>query len=296
MSAPLVALLTAAQTTLARAGVEAPGREARLLLAHARGQADRGLPPAAVDAVDEATRVRFEAVVARRARREPFAYVVGEREFWSLPFSVGPDVLVPRPESETLVEAALALKPDACAPLRILDLGTGSGCLLLALLAERPQAWGVGIDRSGAAIARARANAQALGLSHRAAFVVGDWLEAVTGRFDIIVSNPPYIPDAEISHLEPEVARYEPRLALAGGSDGLHCYRRIFPALSKHWTASGVALFEMGADQAAAAVGLAASFNFSEIAVRPDLAGQARCLIVRGDTSKKDVGMSRRSG
>ena len=153
----------------------------------------------------------FEALIERRRDREPVSQILGQWEFWSLPFYVTAATLTPRPDTETLVQAALDLLPDRKATLRLLDLGTGSGCLLLALLHELPAARGLGIDRSPAALAVAERNASALGLADRAQFALGDWAEGLSGRFDLIVSNPPYIPRHEIPGLMPEVSRHEPR-------------------------------------------------------------------------------------
>ncbi len=168
----------------------------------------------------------------RAARRgEPLAYILGYREFWSLRFAVSPTTLIPRPESETLIEARWAFRvhPEA---RRILDLGTGTGCLLIAALTEFPEAFGVGVDRSPDAVRLARDNAVRLGVAGRAGFMCGDWGEALTGRFDLVLSNPPYVESGVIPGLMPEVARFEPRAALDGGPDGLDAYRRLIPALS----------------------------------------------------------------
>src|SRR4051812_20161064 len=205
------ALLTAAAERLRLAGVESPRREARLLLAYALGVKQEDLVSRHVGQPGAEALARFETALARRAAREPLAYILGSREFWSLDFAVGPDVLVPRPDSEALIEEALRRFPDRDAPLRGLDLGTGSGCLLLAFLSERPAAQGVGADISPAALGVAAQNAAALRLEKRTRFVHSDWMEKISGRFDAIFINPPYIAQGELSTLEPEVARYEPR-------------------------------------------------------------------------------------
>jgi release factor glutamine methyltransferase len=223
----------------------------------------------------------FRQLVSRRAAREPLSHLVGRREFWSLPFKVTADTLDPRPDSETIVEAALDCVSDRSAPLRILDLGTGTGCLLLALLSELPTASGVGVDRSVAAARVAAENAAALGLGGRAAFVVGDWGQAVTGGFDLIVSNPPYIPRDHIDGLELEVSRYEPHLALAGGEDGLSAYRAILPDVPGFLSPGGVAVLEIGADQADSVTALAQKVGLLVSPVRSDLASRDRCLVCR---------------
>lgn len=197
----------------------------------------------------------LQSLTARRIKREPMAYILGEREFWGLPFKVTPAVLVPRPDSETLIEAVLALMPDRQRAWRILDLGVGSGCLLLTLLREYPQATGAGLDASPEALAVAGENAVALGVADRASLVTGDWrrpgwLEAVGGPFDLVVSNPPYVESGAIDGLMPEVARFEPRLALDGGADGLDAYRLIATAGPQLITPGGYVVVEVGEGQA----------------------------------------------
>jgi release factor glutamine methyltransferase len=183
------------------------------------------------------------------------AYILGEREFWGLPFKVSPAVLVPRPDSETVIEAALALMPDRSRPWQILDLGLGSGCLLLTLLREYPRSRGVGLEVSEEALAVAQANASALGVDERARLVLGDWrrstwLEGISGPFDLLVSNPPYIEAGAIEGLMPEVSRFEPRLALDGGPDGLAAYRAIAAAAVDLVSSGGRILVEAGINQA----------------------------------------------
>jgi release factor glutamine methyltransferase len=215
--------------------------------------------------------------VRRRAAGEPLSRLRGAREFWSLDFALSPETLDPRPESETLVAAALDAVPDRAARLRLLDLGTGTGCLLLALLSELPNAWGLGIDRAAGAAATARANAVALGLASRAAFIVGDWGEALRGGFDFVVSNPPYIPSADIPALAPEV-RHDPLRALDGGPDGLDAYRALAPDLAR--LLRGTALIELGAGQAPAAARIMRTAGLDVRGTRPDLAGIDRCLVL----------------
>jgi release factor glutamine methyltransferase len=197
---------------------------------------------------------RLRALTARRVLREPMAYILGEREFWGLPFKVSPAVLVPRPDSETLIEAALALMPDRQRAWRILDLGLGSGCLLLTLLREYPAASGVGMELSSEALAVAKANAEALGVDRRTRLVPGDWRQPdwqqqLGGPFDLVVSNPPYIAAGTIERLMPEVARFEPRLALDGGPDGLAAYHAIATAAAALVAPGGRLLVEAGEGQ-----------------------------------------------
>ena len=252
-----------------------PRLEARLLLAHAMGCSVADLlrdPRASVPAS------AYESLVARRAAHEPLAYLLGRREFWSLDFAVSPATLIPRPDSETLVEAAL----DACphGPERVLDLGTGTGCLVLAVLHECPGAFGIGVDLSPAAATLAAANAAALGLSLRSAFLCGDWSAALTGRFDLILSNPPYIATGEIAGLMPDVSDYEPALCLDGGADGYDAYRRLVPELPGLLQPHGAAVLELGAGQAVTVTALAAAAGL-RADIRTDLGGIARAIVLR---------------
>ena len=211
-SMTLRATLADAAEVLRDAGLEDPRREARLLLGAALGVAPEILLGAPERVMENDQRRLFDSLIRRRAAREPAAYILGEREFWSLPFRVSRDTLIPRPDSETLIEAALDTIEDYSAPRRLLDLGTGSGCLLLAALSELRGAFGVGVDISEAALAVARANAEALGLAARARFLCGDWGGALRcgsrGGFDLIVANPPYIEDSEMAALSPEITGY----------------------------------------------------------------------------------------
>ncbi|WP_051033514.1 peptide chain release factor N(5)-glutamine methyltransferase [Sandarakinorhabdus sp. AAP62] len=213
----------------------------------------------------------YEKLIERRANGEPVAHITGSREFWSLALKVTPDVLIPRPDTETLIEVALQ---RCTAPRRILDLGTGSGALLLAALSEWPQATGLGIDASPAALAVAQENAHRTGLAERAAFRLGDWGEGLTERFDLILSNPPYI--AENDSLSEEVRRHEPARALFAGSDGLDDYRRILPQLAELLNPGGLALLEIGHRQGPALLDMAAAHGLAA-RIYPDLAGRDRC-------------------
>ena len=263
---------------LAAAGIPDPRREARLLLSHAAR-----LPPAALlrdpeRPVDATGAAEFDACLARRAAREPLALILGRQEFWSLSFAVSPATLIPRADSEAVVEAALAARPEPAAPFRVLDLGTGTGCLLLAVLHERPAAWGAGVDLSPDAARLAARNAGALGLASRSAFVCADWDAPLRGRFDLVLSNPPYVQTAAIAGLMPEVARHEPARALDGGADGLAAYRRILARLPALLAPSGVAVLELGEGQSEAVGALAAAAGLPRQDTRRDLAGIARAL------------------
>jgi len=219
------------------AGVESAALDARLLLCHAAGIAHEALVARGDALASDSLREDFDSLIARRAGGEPTARILGAREFWGLPFKLGPETLVPRPDSECIVTAALETITDKAAALRVLDLGTGSGCLLLSLLSELPNASGIGVDISEGALEIARANAKALGFERRAIFQQGNWADGVEGPFDIIISNPPYIPASEMGMLMRDVRDHDPARALDGGADGLDCYRfildQVFPLLAQ---------------------------------------------------------------
>jgi release factor glutamine methyltransferase len=207
------------------------------------------------------------------------ALLLGRQGFWTLDLEVSPDTLIPRADSETIVEAALAAAP---APARVLDLGTGTGCLLLAVLSERPNAWGLGIDLSPRAAALAARNARTCGLAPRATFLAADWSAPLgpTARFDLILSNPPYIPTPDLAALMPEVAAHEPARALDGGPDGLAAYRRILAALPALLAPGGTAVLEVGIHQATPVAALARTHGLTHRETRPDLAGIPRALVL----------------
>ena len=276
--------LGAAAAALRAAGVDAPRRDARLLMQHALRLspeallAEDGLP--LTD--DEAA--RLGAHVRRRAAREPIAYLIGRREFWSLDIAVEHCTLVPRPESETLVEAVLARAVRLPARPRLLDLGTGSGCLLIALLSELPGALGLGIDVSAAAVSLARSNADRHGLGERASFAAADWGAPLAARFEIVVSNPPYVAAPELASLAPEIARHEPRVALAGGKDGYACYRQLAPQVAQLLAPGGLAAVELGAGMADEVGSLFTAAGLVEIGRRCDLSGVERCAMFARDS------------
>jgi release factor glutamine methyltransferase len=220
--------------------------------------------------------LRIEALAARRLIHEPVARIVGEKEFWGLSFIVTPAVLVPRPETETVVEQALA-RVDRAAALRIADLGTGSGAILLALLSELLHAHGIGIDIAAGALDAARRNAQRLGLADRADFVLGDFA-AVEGTFDLVVSNPPYVASADIATLSPDVRKYDPHQALDGGPDGLAAYRAIAALAPRLLAPAGHLVVEIGAEQESAVSQIFLQSGLAMAAVRHDLAGIPRVL------------------
>jgi release factor glutamine methyltransferase len=264
-----------------QAGIDSPDTDARLLIAEALDigrtelmvHGDRAVTPDQVKAID--------ALAQRRLAHEPVARILGRKEFWSLPLQVSGAVLVPRPDTETVVEAALdfvvrgGLRME---PLRILDIGTGSGALLLALLSELPQARGTATDISAAALAVARANAERLDLASRCTFIECDIAQGVPAPFDLIVSNPPYIVHADIAALEPEVRNYDPALALDGGGDGLEVYRAIARDAGRLLAPGGRLIVELGAGQKSAVRTLFTEAGLNVTAVRADLAGIPRAL------------------
>ncbi len=270
-----------AAAILRAAGVATPWLDAGLLLAHALGMTREEILIKAERPLAAAESIAFTALIARRARREPVSHLLGRREFWSLDFTVGPDVLDPRPDSETLIESVLSRIGDRAAPLTILDLGTGSGCLLLALLHELPKASGLGRDLSAAALAVAAKNAAALGLARRCRFDEGDWGRGLTQAFDIIVANPPYLTRRDMAETAPEVRDFEPHLALDGGDDGLDAYRRLGPDILRLLTPEGFAAIEIGRDQGDPVRALFASAGLVMESGARDLAGIERCLVFR---------------
>jgi release factor glutamine methyltransferase len=267
-------ILDGAMRLLAEAGIENPRGEARLLLAHALG-IGRDQTLTATPTPQETA--RFNALVARRRAHEPFAYIASRKEFWSLDFAVGPGVLVPRPDTETLIEEAIRLVPDRGAPLHIADLGTGSGAILIAVLKEFSHATGIGFESSPQAHGYASLNAARL-IGARAEIRLAEWDNA-QGPFDLVFSNPPYIPSADIESLAPDVSRYEPRQALDGGADGLDAYRGLAKLLPGLLKSGGLALLEIGLGQANIVEPLFRDLEIVRIA--PDLSGVPRCVILR---------------
>lgn len=268
--------LRAAIPRLAGAGVPDAARDARRLLAFAMGLAPDRMPLHQSDALTPEAAARFEAALTARAARQPVSQITGTRLFWGRAFRVTPDVLDPRPETEILIEAALAARFT-----RVLDLGTGSGAILLTLLAERPEATGMATDLSAAALAVADENARTLGLSARVEFRRSDWFAEVAGRFDLIVSNPPYIAASEMAALAPEVLEWEPHMALSPGGDGLSAYRAIAANAAAHLTPEGRVMVEIGPTQAAAVTALFATAGLGRTQTLPDLDGRDRVVVAR---------------
>jgi release factor glutamine methyltransferase len=261
------------------AGIDGPRRDARLLLALALGASY----PATLDGAQILTAnqaERFESYLARREAREPVARIKGVREFWGLDFILSADTLDPRPDSETLIEAAIATFPEPHYLNRILDLGTGSGCLLCAALYEFPHALGIGVDCQPRAVKIAEKNAGLLGLGPRTAFIAGDWGDALAlGSFDLILANPPYIADGDIADLPPEVSQYDPHGALAAGADGLGAYRALIPQAQRLLAPGGMLVVEVGVGQSDKIAVLMVAAELRVIEIRRDLAGQERCIV-----------------
>ncbi|GMG82307.1 peptide chain release factor N(5)-glutamine methyltransferase [Paralimibaculum aggregatum] len=272
------------------AGLADPAREAQLILRWASGLSPRAFAAARRDPPGPVERARAARALAARLDRRPFSHVTGRRAFWGRDFCTGPEVLDPRPETETLVAAALEARFA-----RLLDLGTGSGCLLLTLLAERPGTTGLGTDTSGPALRMAQRNARRLGLEARAVFARADWVDGLPpGTWDLVVSNPPYIAAHEIPGLAPEVARHEPRAALTPDSgpagDGLGAYRRIAASLPETLAPGGRAILELGRGQAAAVAGIIEATGLAVAGLRRDLDGNERAIIaVHGKKTPKST-------
>ena len=264
---------------LRAAKIESPRREARLLLAYATGKTVEWIVAHNDERTEELP--QFENALGRREAREPLSHILGEREFWSLPFQVNASVLDPRPDSEIIVSSVLAYYLETDRPLKIADLGTGTGCLLLSILHERPTAEGIGVDISESALSTARGNASILGLSARATFVQSDWDSELDGTFDVVLSNPPYIPTAEIEGLAPEIARYEPRCAIDGGADGLVAYRRIADALPQLLEPNGLVALEIGQGQDSSVPKILRDSGIQIVSLEKDLAGIPRCVLGR---------------
>lgn len=266
------------------AGFENPRLDARLLAASVMGIDVARLFSHPEMLLTEAQSKVLEALTQRRLSHEPVSRILGFREFWSLEFQIDESTLDPRPDSETLIEAVLERIPDHAAPLSILDMGTGSGCLVLALLSELTAATGVGIDISAQALEMAAHNAKNLGLDKRVQFAKSNWFKEKpfdhAKRFDVIISNPPYISDDDILKLEPDVRSFDPIEALSGGQDGLRAYRELLADMARYRSSSGIIALEIGWKQAAAVEQIGASCGLKTKAIVKDIADRDRVLIL----------------
>lgn len=278
MTDTLVSLWTNVRQRLEAAGVDTPVLDARLLIEAGAGVSRLEIVTDPRRAVTAEQVAAVDVLTRRRETREPVAHILGRKHFWKLELKVDASVLTPRPDTEFVVEAGLQHLPND-KPARVLDLGAGSGAILLSILHERPLATGVGVDVSGAALEVARANAQALGLSDRVVWRQGHWADGLEGGFDLVVSNPPYIASDAIAALEPEVSRYEPRLALDGGADGLDAYRAIVASLPRLLNPGAAFALEVGKDQADAVTALIKAQGLSTSEPRRDLAGIPRVVV-----------------
>jgi release factor glutamine methyltransferase len=265
-----------------KAGLDTPELDARLLALHACNMTREAYFLAPTRLLTEAEQNSIVSHQQRRLAREPVSRILGYREFWGRRFAINPAVLDPRPDTETLVELALSLaKERSQTPLNIIDLGTGSGCILLAILAELPNAWGIGVDRDEAALQIARTNAERLGLGQRAAFVSSNWTSAINGSFSFILTNPPYIVHEEIATLAPEVRYHDPHLALDGGADGLDAYRCILNDIERIVAPEAWFLSEIGAGQASGIIALFKQVGWNgTMKVHRDLAGVERVVAI----------------
>lgn len=284
----------AATKRLDAVGIDTARLDARLLLGHVLGGGAERVLAEGPRALTGEEAQRFEDLLMRREKREPMSHILGRREFWSLDFTVTNATLTPRPDTETLIEAVLDHGEDVKS---VLDLGTGTGCIVLTLLSEWPKAQGTGVDMSTEALAVAQDNAKALGLGNRARFVVGDWnapdgLREAGGPFDVVVSNPPYIPSRDIDELDADVRDFEPRVALDGGADGLEAYRTIIGRLGELVCPGGVVAFEVGIGQAEDVARLFSAHGFDVLESRTDLGGIPRAVVARNNlqSGEKTVG------
>jgi release factor glutamine methyltransferase len=278
--------LALTRKALAGAGLEEAAIDARILLSEALGIDPSELALRPQVPIGQAGARRLAAFTRRRLAREPVSRILGQQEFWGLPLELSPATLVPRPDSETVVEAALRALPDPAAGLRVLDLGTGSGCLLIALLHELRNAHGIGVDRSVEALATARRNAQRHGVSGRARFVASDWASAIGGPLDLIVANPPYIPSGDIAGLADEVRLHDPEAALDGGRDGLVAYRAILTEVARVLDTRGLLVLEIGVAQASSVAELASRAGYEIVTFAKDLAGLPRALVLTRPRSR----------
>jgi release factor glutamine methyltransferase len=269
-----------ASARLREVNIESADADARLLLMHVARVDAVKLITLDTEAVRDELIADYSRLIARRMSGEPVSRIIGEKEFWSLRFALGAETLVPRPETEIIVEAALAEIADRQGASKILDLGTGTGAILAALLIELPNATGVAIDKSETALRVARGNFRNLSLDRRVSYIAGDWASAIDGTFDLIVSNPPYIASKELALLSPEVRDHDPRLALEGGTDGLDAYRVIVNQLGERLAPTGIAVLELGQGQEEAVSALVSGNVEVAGPARKDLAGIPRALVI----------------
>ena len=295
MAGTVGSLLDDAAARLSQAGVDEPRRMARRVLGAVLEISAAEMLSRPEQVVEDLQVNQVRLTLDRMVAREPLSRILGRREFWGLEFALSADTLDPRPETETIVEAVLRRFPDRQKPLRLLDLGTGTGCILLALLSEFPNAVGFGVDLSTGAATTAQRNAGRLGFADRAHFLVGDWGAAISGQLDAIIANPPYIPDPLLTGLPREVALYDPQLALSGGEDGLQAYRSLARDLGRLLRPKAFFFAEIGLGQDRAVAAIIRASGLVIDGYENDLAGTVRCLVARAEmpTPQKSVGMRR---
>ena len=293
MAETVGSLLDSAAAALAEAGFYEPRRIARRALGAVLEISLAEMLSRPEKVIEDLQVRRVRLTLDRVFDREPLSRILGRREFWSLEFALSADTLDPRPETETIVESVLRRFPDRHQPLRFLDLGTGTGCILLALLSEFPNAVGFGVDLSAGAAVTARRNASLLGFADRAHFLVGDWGAAISGKLDVIVANPPYIATTSLAELPREVALHDPHLALDGGKDGLQAYHSLAMDLGRLLGPNALFFGEIGSCQASAVAAIIRAQGLAIEGYEQDLAGAPRCVIAKADTveAQKGVGM-----
>lgn len=273
--------LAAANQLLTKSDIDNPAFDARLLIAHALDIDRLSLVTQSQRELTENEQLKINELITRRATREPVARILGLREFWGLPFALNEATLEPRPDSETLIEATLNATTDKTKTLKILDLGTGTGCLLLSLLHEMPNATGLGIDIAPHAVRQATENAQRLNIQNRVMFQQGNWLDGIIEQFDLIISNPPYIRNADIKTLSPEVKHFDPITALDGGADGYDPYLHLIPLLPARLNTESTVCFEVGQGQGTTVAALLKDTGFTNISTHNDLGGITRAIIAQ---------------
>jgi release factor glutamine methyltransferase len=295
MTETVGSLLDDAAARLSQAGVGEPRRMARRALGAVLEISPVEMLSRPERVVEDVQVNRVRLTLGRMVAREPLSRILGRREFWGLEFALSADTLDPRPETETIVEAVLRRFPDRDKPLRLLDLGTGTGCIVLALLSEYRNAVGFGVDLSAGAATTARGNAGRLGFADRAHFLVGDWGAAISGKFDTIIANPPYIPDGLLAGLPREVWLHDPHLALTGGKDGLQAYRSLAMDLGRLLGPKALFFGEIGLGQERAVAAIICASGLVIEAYENDLGGTARCFVARADmlAPQKSIGMRR---
>lgn len=272
--------LAKAKQILKDAGIESFSLDAQLLLAHVLGKTREFVISRPEHILSTQEILDYESLIKRRQNREPLAKIIGKKEFWSMEFLVNSATLDPRPDSETIIEAVLEIFPEKGKEIKLIDFGTGSGCLLLTILSEYPNSLGIGVDINRDTLDVAVKNAEKLGLAKRSEFILNGWAEGMEGKFDLIISNPPYIKNSDIKELEPEVSAHEPYMALAGGEDGLDCYRLLASQINNLLKQDGYLILEFGMGQENSVKEIFENSGFRFVSFKNDLAGTTRCVVL----------------